>query len=244
MSRLLTVINRYADRPIYRQLSDLLEARLAEAASPGDRLPSEAALSEEFDVNRLTVRRALSELNQRGLIETVHGKGSFVAPPRVRYNISAGRDASLTRTMQELGHRVSIRLLSAETAESPELQAELGTAGTVLVCSTLRLVDDQPWSVSVTSIDADRFPGLAQQWDGETSLFDYLLDAHGVRMQRANRTFAAGLAEPAEAEALQLRIGAAILEMRGLNVDQNGKPIALVQHRFRGDRVQFTVDLG
>jgi DNA-binding GntR family transcriptional regulator len=96
----------------------------------------------------------------------------------------------------------------------------------------------------VTSIDADRFPGLAQQWDGETSLFDYLLDAHGVRMQRANRTFAAGLAEPAEAEALQLRIGAAILEMRGLNVDQDGKPIALVQHRFRGDRVQFTVDLG
>jgi DNA-binding GntR family transcriptional regulator len=63
-------------------------------------------------------------------------------------------------------------------------------------------------------------------------------------MQRANRTFAAGLAEPAEAEALQLRIGAAVLEMRGLNVDQNGKPIALVQHRFRGDRVQFTVDLG
>src|SRR5258708_39380085 len=98
MTRLLSVINRYADRPIYRQLSDLLEARLAEAASPGDRLPSEAALSEEFDVNRLTVRRALSELNQRGLIETVHGKGSFVASPRGRDNISAGREAILTRT--------------------------------------------------------------------------------------------------------------------------------------------------
>jgi GntR family transcriptional regulator len=243
MSRLLAVINRYADRPIYRQLSDVLQARLAEAARPGDRLPSEAELSQEFEVNRLTVRRALGELNQRGLIETVHGKGSFVARPRVRYNISAGRDASLTRTMQELGHQVSIRLLSAVTSESPQLQTELGTAGTVLVCSTLRLVDEQPWSVSVTSIDADRFPGLAERWDGETSLFDHLLDIYGVRMQRANRTFAAGLAEPAEAEALQLPVGAAILEMRGLNVDQDGKPIALVQHRFRGDRVQFTVDL-
>jgi DNA-binding transcriptional regulator YhcF (GntR family) len=137
MSRLLTVINRYADRPIYRQLSDLLEARLAEAAKPGDRLPSEAELSHEYDVNRLTVRRALSELNQRGLIETVHGKGSFVAPPRVRYNISAGRDASLTRTMQELGHRVSIRLL----VEVPITEVEV-----------------------VLDADVDGKPGLAVGW--------------------------------------------------------------------------------
>jgi GntR family phosphonate transport system transcriptional regulator/GntR family transcriptional regulator len=62
-------------------------------------------------------------------------------------------------------------------------------------------------------------------------------------MQRANRTFAAGLAEPSEAEHLQVRIGAPMLEMRGLNVDQDANPVASVQHRFRGDRVQFTVDL-
>jgi DNA-binding GntR family transcriptional regulator len=243
MSNLLDVINRYADRPIYRQLSDLLEARLVDEARPGDRLPSEAELAQQFDVNRLTVRRALNELNQRGLIETVHGKGSFVASPRVRYNVSAGRDASFTHSMHELGHQVSIRVLSAEIVEHSEWQAELCTDGAVLVCKTLRLVDGEPWSLSLTSIGAERFPGLAEQWTGETSLFDYLLEHHGVRMKRAYRVFAAGMAEPAEAEHLQLRIGAAILEMGGLNVDQEGKPVAGVQHRYRGDRVQFTVDL-
>ncbi len=243
MSNLLDVINRYADRPIYRQLSDLLEARLVGEAQPGDRLPSEAELSQQFDVNRLTVRRALNELNQRGLIETVHGKGSFVAPPVVRYDVSAGRDASFTRSMRELGHQVGIQLLSTDSVTAPELQGELRTSGTVLVCTTVRLVDDQPWSLSVTSIGAERFPGLAKQWKGETSLFDFLLDTHGVRMRRAYRTFTAGLAEPGEAGHLQVRVGAPVLEMRGLNVDQDGNPVALVQHRFRGDRVQFTVDL-
>lgn len=243
MSNLLDMINRYADRPIYRQLSDLLEARLAEQARPGDRLPSETELSQEFDVNRLTVRRALNELNQRGLIETVHGKGSFVASPRVRYNVSAGRDASFTRSMHDLGHQVSVRLLSAEAVENPELQAELGTSGTILSFSTVRLVDGEPWSLSLTSIDADRFPGLAEHWTGETSLFDFLLEHHGVRMQRAYRTFAAALAEPVEAEQLQVRVGGALLEMRGLNIGQDGAPVAVVQHKFRGDRVQFTVDL-
>ncbi len=243
MSNLLEMINRYADRPVYRQLGDLLEAQLVDAGAPGDRLPSEAELSRQFNVNRLTVRRALNELHQRGLIETVHGKGSFVALPVVRYSVSAGRDASFTRTMQALGHDVAIRLLSKRTGGSAELETQLGTDGAVLVCTTLRLVDGQPWSHSVTGIDADRFPGLAREWSGETSLFDFLLDAHGVRMRRAHRSFAASLAEPAEAEHLQVRVGSPILEMKGLNVDQNGAPVAVVLHRFRGDRVQFTVDL-
>ncbi|PRC62293.1 GntR family transcriptional regulator, partial [Mycobacterium sp. ITM-2017-0098] len=72
-----------------------------------------------------TVRRALDELNQRGLIETVHGKGSFVAFPQMRYDISGGRDASFTRSMQQLGHRVSIAVLSTDTVETSDLQAEL-----------------------------------------------------------------------------------------------------------------------
>lgn len=243
MSTLLAVINRYSDRPIYRQLSDLLEARLTQQARPGDRLPSEADLSQQFDVNRLTVRRALNELSQRGLIETVHGKGSFVAPPVVRYSISAGRDASLTRTMRELGHDVAIRLLSAERIRSSSLQADLATSGEVVVCTTLRMVDHQPWSYSTTAIGVERFPGLTAAWTGETSLFDFLLETHGVRMRRAHRSFAARLAEPIEAEHLQTRVGAAVLEMRGLNVDQDGAPVAVVAHRFRGDRVEFNVEL-
>lgn len=243
MTTLTAVINRYANQPIYRQLSDLLEARIVRSAQPGDRLPSEAELSQEFDVNRLTVRRALSELHLRGLIDTVHGKGSFVATPRVRYDVSAGRDASFTHVMTGLGHRVSIRLLSAVTVHNSPLSTELETTGDVLECHTLRLVDDQPWSLSTTSLDAQRFPGLAEQWSGETSLFDFLLERHRMRMQRATRTFAAGLAEPAEAQHLHIRTGAPILEMRGLNVDQAGKPVAFVAHKFRGDRVQFTVDL-
>lgn len=239
----LDIINRYAGQPLYRQLCEVLETRLTQRAKPGDKLPSEAELSEEFDVNRLTVRRALDELNQRGLIETVRGRGSFVATPRMRYDMTAGRDASFTRAMLEAGHRVAIRVLSTRLVEGAQDGVGLRTDEPLFVCTALRLVDDEPWSLSTTSIPTERFPQLPHQWDGQTSLFDHLLDNHGVRMQRASRTFAASLAEPAEAEHLRIRVGAAILEMRGLNVDQGGEPIAAVRHRFRGDHVQFTVEL-
>src|SRR5690606_19264231 len=131
-----TTINRFADRPLYRQLSEVLEARLIERARPGDRLPSEAELSGQFGVNRLTVRRALHELAQRGIIETVHGRGSFVARQPVRYRLSATRDASFTRGMRELGHPVRIEVLGAETTRCRRLRTELHTAGEVLTTTT------------------------------------------------------------------------------------------------------------
>ena len=237
------MINRFADQPLYRQVSDALETRLVQLAEPGTKLPSEAELSQAFEVNRLTVRRALDELNQRGLIETVRGKGSFVATPRMRYDMSAGRDASFTHTMRESGHRVEIQVLSTAIVEESGAQDELRTGRALFVCRTLRSVDDEPWSVSTTSIPTERFPELAHEWAGDTSLFDYLHATYGVRMRRASRTFVACLAEPGEAEHLRVRVGAPILEMQGLNVDLDGSPIAAVRHRFRGDHVQFTVDL-
>ncbi|TQS24142.1 winged helix-turn-helix transcriptional regulator [Microbispora sp. KK1-11] len=48
---------------------------------PGQRLPSELDLSEQYGVARMTVRRAMKELRERGLIRSVHGKGTYVQTP-------------------------------------------------------------------------------------------------------------------------------------------------------------------
>lgn len=48
---------------------------------PGQRLPSELDLSEQYGVARMTIRRAMKELRERGLIRSVHGKGTYVQPP-------------------------------------------------------------------------------------------------------------------------------------------------------------------
>lgn len=239
VTSLPSAVNRYAEQPLYRQVSDLIEERLVRGAAPGDKLPGEVELARNLGVHRLTVRRALTELQQRGLIETVHGKGSFVAAPVVRYDISGGRDASFTRSMRDLGHNVRVQLLATHgDAHCPST-----ALGTVLCVDTLRLVDDQPWSVSRTWIPAHLSAAGPDEWTGETSLYEFLADRHGLRMLRSNRTFAAVLAQPEEAPLLLVQVGAPLLEMRGLNVDQHGAPVSYVQHRFRGDRIEFTVEL-
>ncbi|MDA2812006.1 GntR family transcriptional regulator [Nocardiopsis sp. RSe5-2] len=69
--------------PLYEQIADMLSARIAEGTyEPRRRIPSEAALCEEFSVSRPTVRAAVKLLNDRGLTVTVRGKGTFVAEAR------------------------------------------------------------------------------------------------------------------------------------------------------------------
>lgn len=242
-------VNRHAPLPVYRQIVEHLETDLATRYSTGARLPSEAQLAQAYDVSRLTLRRAMVELVRRGLVETVHGKGSFVAARPIRYDISSGRDASFTRSMQERGHRVETRLVGVRTEEGRtvediEVASQLGTTSALRRTDIVRLVDDQPWSLTATWFVPDRLPGLDAAWSGDSSLYTVLLERYGVRMHRRTRTFAAVAAGPSDAEWLMMPVASPVLQVRGLNVDDDGHPLAVVLHRYRGDRLQFSVDLG
>ncbi|APE33565.1 hypothetical protein BOX37_05810 [Nocardia mangyaensis] len=226
------VVNRFAAAPLYRQVCDRLEQRLDHEFAPGDRLPSEAELAAEYGVNRLTVRRALAGLHQRGRIETRQGMGSFVAPPIVRYDVSPPQAASFTAAMREVGHDVQVRSLSVEHLVDPVLGPAHRHRG-------VRCVDGVAWSITVTVLAAE----FAHGWDGQRSLHRMLLETRGIDTVRARRTFAAEIADRDDAALLSIPVGAPLLCVSGLNIDQHGNPVATVQHRFRGDRIQFTVDL-
>jgi DNA-binding GntR family transcriptional regulator len=237
------MLNRHAPTPLYRQLGDRIEHRIETELEPGDRLPSEGDLAREYDVNRLTVRQALAELVRRGLVETAHGRGTFVAEPPMRYEVSAGSDASFTRTREAAGHRVDLRLLRTTLDEDRGVMRQLRTRRPVRRYQLLRLVDGSAWSLTSTWIASTRFKGLDRHWKGETSLFDALEQHYGVRSVRADRSFAAVPADAVDSEHLTVPLGAPVLVVRGLNTATDGAPVAVVEHHFRGDRVQFTVDL-
>ena len=236
------MINRHSGQPLYRQIARHLESDLTGKYAPGDRLPTESELAQGFDVNRLTVRQALAELTRRGLVDTVRGRGSFAAVPPLRYDIAAGADASFTSTMRARGHEVETRLIKATTDSDAAVSQLLGTNVATQRTDILRLVDGQPWSLTATWLSPNRFPGLAREWNGDSSLYAVLAAKYGVRMKRASRSFAALTADATDAEWLLVPVASPILQVRGVNTDEAGTAIAVVEHHYRGDRLQFTVD--
>lgn len=74
-------IDPYGSKPVYLQLADLVADKITAGELKRDRpVPGERRMAEEYGVAHLTVRRAMRELRERGLVVTVHGKGTYVAP--------------------------------------------------------------------------------------------------------------------------------------------------------------------
>ncbi|PZG07929.1 GntR family transcriptional regulator [Micromonospora craterilacus] len=99
--------------PAWRQLADLLRARIAAGEwPPGARLPSETDLVQQYELGRTTVRRAISSLRSAGVVEVIHGWGMRVPAPR-----------EMERVVAESGSIITIRMptpMERATWEMPD----------------------------------------------------------------------------------------------------------------------------
>lgn len=81
------MLKKKSSQPLYQQIAETLASGIHSGQyQPGDKLPSEYELCQMYSVSRMTVRLALGQLIQQGLIYSVHGKGSFVNQPILRYD--------------------------------------------------------------------------------------------------------------------------------------------------------------
>ncbi|MDX6340059.1 MAG: hypothetical protein QOH87_197 [Trebonia sp.] len=241
------------------------------ALSPGDALPSETALADAYGVSRLTVRRALADLVRAGTVRTEHGVGSFVASQPLRHRIDDGQVSLLesmarrghavrqlvldVRQMDHPGVQGAVPPV-ADTAEAAAIRPSGGPVmagfaaawgepygfpgfpGPVVEYQYIRWVDELPWSASFAVVPAALAP---PGWDGANSLFAAMSAAHGVKVWRDDRRFSAVLATPDDAAWLKVPVGSPLLLLRGTNSDTEGRALAHIVHRIRGDRAEYGV---
>ena len=142
--------------PLYKQIVRALSDSIANGTyRPGDKLPTEAELIEQFGVSRITVRSAIKEMEDAGLVERARGKGTFVSSDTQMY--AADDRESFTHSCQLAGKQASTRVL-AMGWDFPSLRDAkfLGVDDTqkVLRSRRLRLVDDKPTMLETNSYSA------------------------------------------------------------------------------------------
>ena len=182
-------------KPLWQAVADSLLERIESGEfQPNTRLPSEAELCEMFSVGRNTVRHALSELVNQGVLSTVHGVGTFVADDRLTK--TAEFLYGFTQEMEMGGHEVTsqvleAKIISADTFLARRLQIQLGAE--VVFLNRLRLMDGEPTAIERAYLPHDLCPGILDRVDEPTADRPGGSPCHvGSASRRARSRFAPG----------------------------------------------------
>ncbi|NEW75063.1 MULTISPECIES: GntR family transcriptional regulator [Streptomyces violaceusniger group] len=237
LTSVLGVLDPTSDRAVFRQIADALREAIDKGRfREGDKLPSETELVEHFGVSRMTVRNALSLLQQEGLAVSEHGKGVFVRPrPPVRRLASdrfarRHRDqgkAAFTVEAEAAGSRPEVDSLEVkEERPSPDISARLGSPRKVLARRRRYLLDGRPveFATSYLPLDLARNTPIAQPNPGPGGIYARL-EEMGHRLDHFDEEIRARMPSPAEVRTLQLASGVPVIHLVRTAFDAEGRAV-------------------
>ncbi|RWZ53024.1 GntR family transcriptional regulator [Labedella phragmitis] len=238
-------IDREAPVPMYRQLgARIIETIEQRGLGPGDLLPGEHRLCEEFGVSRTVVRQALAQLEHQGVIERVKGKGTFVAHQKTPESLVHTLAGLYEEVAARGGHVHSeVRRQEFEPAdEDIAAQLRVPVGARVLVIERLRFVDGEPWSLSTTWLP-EAIGVHAESADLRDRSLYGLLAEHGIRAVEGVRSAEATIADETHGRLLKVGVGQPLLVLRSVSMDEDGRPIEVFVAYHRGDRSRFEFQL-
>lgn len=228
-------------RPKHAQLSDVLAQLAVKELGPDAAIPSERELMATYDVSRATVRKAIETLIAEGLLVRIHGKGTFVARPRVESHLHL---ASFSQDMRRRGLAPSTRLLEIGRERPPADAAgslHLGPSEDAWRIDRVRLADGQPMALEQGWYVASALPDLDRR-DLTGSLYQIFADDYGLAIDRASQTLWGESADGVIARRLEAPVHTPLLVFRRVS-SAGGRPLEHVVSRYRGDRYQVHMDL-
>lgn len=235
---MIDTILRDSKLPFYHQLYEILRQNIVRGEwQPDDMLPSEVELMEQYNVSRITVRQALDELVNEGLIYRQRGRGTFVAHPTVDQALT--RIISFTEDMRQRGFIPGTEILfSGLEPASPDVAAQLQLEpGTELVrLDRLRLADNEPMSIEESHLVHRYCPGILQHNYVANPLRELLEQYYGIRLLRAKQSIRAIAASRQVADQLFIPTNAPLLYIERISYSQQNIPIEFLRLYHRGDR--------
>ncbi len=220
----------------YFRLADLLRYEISDLI-PHDPIPRERALAERFGTSRVTIRQALALLQDDGLIYTVHGSGSFVAPPRV---VKQMQLHSFTQEMNQRGLKVSTKLISAQLIEDDENAIDdfIVISEPSYRIERLRLGNLEPLSLEITYISQIVAPNLLEE-DLTKSLYHILETKYGQEVFSADEHLTPIIIDKSVAQVMNVPLGSAAIKIQRTGYNIRGEEVERSISIRQGSRWDF-----
>jgi DNA-binding GntR family transcriptional regulator len=230
-------LDRDSPVPLYFQVSLQLEAAIDRGdLVAGHRLDNEIELADSLGVSRPTMRRAIQELVDKGLLVRKRGVGTQVVHGTLKRRVEL---SSLFDDLAKSRRNPTTEVLRVEhCAADNDVAVALGldVGGEVVAIERLRGADGEALAVMRNWLP----PDLAPSEDGlRTQGLYALMRGLGVHMRIANQRIGAIGASPLDARLLGVKRGAPLLTMERITYDDGGRPVELGRHVYRGETYTF-----
>lgn len=231
--------------PLYAQVEAALAADiLAGTLRPGHQLPNEDRLIAQFAVSRTTVRKAVQNLVERGLVEIRRGRGTFVTQPKVTQELTGL--SGFVEDMQALGRNPSARLVGHQVvAASPTVARQLAIVrgSQVMKIQRVRLADGVAMSFDETYLPLAIGEKIVTHDLTTEPIFALLEQKYGIPLIEAEYRLEAISADADVARALGIAVASPIFLIERTAYCAGHTPIDYERLHYRGDLTRFVTHL-
>ncbi|MEK7295788.1 MAG: GntR family transcriptional regulator [Actinomycetota bacterium] len=222
----------------YHEIADALRQRIHSGGfSAGRLLPSESALSQEFGVSRVTVRRALDVLRDEGMVNAHQGLGWFVTGDPVTQAL--GRLGTIEEQMAANGIRSERRIIEFAFEPATRSVAKILNTDQVLRVKRVNTADGEPFAVVTVWCPFDLGQHLSRHKVEQSPFYELL----NIALRDATQTIGADSATVEEAKLLEIPAGSPVLRCERVTRNVEGDAVLLSHHVFPAHRTNFVVEL-
>ncbi|MFZ7131842.1 MAG: GntR family transcriptional regulator [Eubacteriales bacterium] len=231
-------------KPLFEQLRDAIIQKITEGEYlQEDKLPSERQFAEKYNISRVTVRQALNQLVQEGVIIKKQGKGNFVAVKKIENKLD-----SLLGFVEEFSiknRKCEVAILKKEyVIASPEISSAMKIDEDAKMLMVVRqiFVDNQSLGLDYTYVP-NNVAYLLEGLDYKKDILYRVLEKNGFKLSTADQIITADILNPEEARLLKQTTASPVLVINRVAYVEGGHPIVYSKTVYLADRYQYKLTL-
>jgi DNA-binding GntR family transcriptional regulator len=230
------LINKYSNVPLYFQLKNLIIAKI-ESGEYGEesKIPSEQELCEAYDISRPTVRQAINELTNSGILYKKKGKGTFVAKSKSTIDIKSytGFTDSILDSMNP-GKRDIVSINEIDMA-SKSFEGIFGSSSSFAEIKHLTTHDDNILALNVSYIPINLFPDIIKAIEEDKPSYDIMKGRYPLLPVKTKSSLEVIFTEQSDAQYLHIQTGQPLIKIESTLYSKSGQAVEHIISKYRSD---------
>lgn len=238
------MLDQNISTPLYEQLKIAIKEEIRQKIyRPGERMPSEMEIEAKYQVSRITVRRAIKELCEEGILVRKQGKGTFVLENVTRGRLDRGTNG-FHDFLEKEGKTVTVDVLEKSIIQvKPSYARDLriDPEDDVVYLRRVMYADETPVMIDTSYIPEKRFPGIYDKLAGNIALFRLIKQEYGVSQEKFYKVLKVQKATREMSRLLNCHVGDPMFDLFKITYDGADNPQLISVSILKGENTSYVI---